>query len=214
MTMSAPSLKVAVVFHSRSGNTLRLARAIVTGAEHVPGASVTLRRVSELTDERELMAHEHTGKAFAEIRPLACATPADVLASDVVIFGCPTRFGSISAELKYFIDSLGPYWSRGEIRDKIGAAFTSASTYHGGHELTLMSLLAAMMHYGMFVVTPGYIDPIYDLAGAPYGATATTKPARVRSRPNADDIVAAKFLGQRTATVAAWIKAGREHIPR
>jgi multimeric flavodoxin WrbA len=71
--MSAPSLKVVVVFHSRSGNTFRLARAIVTGAEHVPGASVTLRRVSELTDERELMAHEHTGKAFAEIRPIACA---------------------------------------------------------------------------------------------------------------------------------------------
>jgi NAD(P)H dehydrogenase (quinone) len=76
-----------------------------------------------------------------------------------------------------------------------------------------MGLLAAMMHYGMIVVTPGYTDPIYDLAGAPYGATATTKPARVRSQPNADDIVAAKFLGQRAATVAAWIKAGRDHMP-
>jgi|SRR3979490_1469460 multimeric flavodoxin WrbA len=74
MTMSAPSLKVAIVFHSRSGNTLRLAQAIVAGAEHVPGASVTLRRVSELADERELMSHEHTGKAFAEIQPIACAT--------------------------------------------------------------------------------------------------------------------------------------------
>jgi NAD(P)H dehydrogenase (quinone) len=195
------------VVHSRTGNTFRLAQALAGGARRVPGAVVELKRVAEITPEADLLAHEQIGPHFREIQQLPVASAPDVLACDVVVLGSPTRFGSASAEMKQLIDQLAPFWLRGELRDKVGAAFTSASTLHGGHEMTLMSLLVAMIHLGMVVVTPGYTDPIYDVAGAPYGATATTRPARVRVRPTDDDLTAAAALGERVARIGARLLA-------
>ncbi|WP_175684625.1 NAD(P)H:quinone oxidoreductase [Burkholderia anthina] len=203
------SVNVMVLFHSRTGNTLRIAQALARGAGRVPGTTVELRRVPELVDEAELLAQPHVGPSFAEIQRLPVAQPDDLAAFDVVVMGAPTRFGSMSSELKHFIDRLGSNWQRGDLRNKVGAAFTSASTVHGGHEMTTLGLLATMMHLGMIVVTPGYSDPIFELASAPYGATAATKPARVRVRPNENDLESAAVLGERTATVASWIVRGR-----
>lgn len=188
---------------------MRIAQALADGARRVAGATVELCRVPELADEAELLAHPNVGAAFAEIQQLPVAQPDDLTAFDVVMMGAPTRLGSMSAEMKHFIDRLGSSWQRGDLRNKVGAAFTSASTIHGGHEITLMGFLTTMMHLGMILVTPGYSNPIFDLAAAPYGATATTKPARVRVRPNEDDLAAAAILGERAAAVGSWLVKGR-----
>ncbi len=206
---SESGVKVVVLFHSRSGNTVRIAQALADGARRVAGATVKVYRVPELTDEAELLAHPHVGAAFAEIQQFPVARPDDLIAFDVVLMGAPTRLGSMSAEMKRFIDRLGENWQRGDLRNKIGSAFTSASTIHGGHEMTLMGILTTMMHLGMIVVTPGYSDPIFDLVAAPYGATATTKPARIRLRPSENDLTGAAMLGERAATLGSWLLRGR-----
>ncbi len=212
--MSEHTVSILVLFHSRSGNTARLAIAIAGGASRVPGAEVDIKRVPELTDEAELLAHPHIGSAFAEIRHLPVAQPDDLCEYDVVVMGAPTRLGSMSAEMKHFIDRLGSNWQKGDLRNKVGAAFTTASTVHGGHEITVMGFLATMMHLGMIVVTPGYSDPIFDLVASPYGATAATKPARVRVKPSEDDLAGAAILGERAATIGLWIARGLHDVKR
>jgi NAD(P)H dehydrogenase (quinone) len=210
---SAPEagIRVLVVFHSRAGNTLQLAKALADGARSFPGATVDLKRVPEIRDEQELLAHEQIGKTFMEIQPYPRATAADVVNYDVVVLGAPVRLGAMSGEMKHFIDTLGPLWQRGALRDKVGAVFTSASTIHGGHEVAMLGCLATMMHLGMIIVAPGYVDPIFEIAGSPYGATASTKPAGVRTRPDGDALQAAAALGLRAATVGSWVVKGRGH---
>lgn len=202
-------VQVLVLFHSWTANTLDLAKAIGRGAERVSGSIVEVKRVPELRDERELVTHEHIGRKFAAIQPFPIAALEDVVAADVVFFGSPTRLGSMTAEMKSFIDRLGPYWQKGLLKDKVGAAFATASTPHGGQEFTLMGLLATLMHFGMIIVTPGFTAPIFDIAGAAYGAAATTKPGRVRTPPNSDDIEAAETLGERATMIGRWVQRGR-----
>lgn len=202
-------VKVLVLFHSRTGNTLRVAKAVAEGAARVAGSTVTLRRVPEIVAEDELLNHPHYGPSFAELREIPAAEPDDLTGFDAVIMGAPVRIGSMCGEMKHFIDRMGSIWQKGSMNNKIGAAFTTASTRHGGHEVTILDILHTMMHLGMIIVTPGYTDPIYDLASTPYGATATTKPARERVRPNDDDLAGASKLGERAATVANWLRQGR-----
>lgn len=220
MTVSAPAVgagarpdtcdvRVLVLFHSWSANTLELAKAVGRGAERVPDSIVEIKRVPELRDEKELLGHEHIGRKFGMIQAFPIATLEDVVAADVVFFGSPTRLGSMSAEMKSFIDRLGPYWQKGLLKDKVGAAFATASTPHGGQEFTLMGLLATLMHFGMIIVTPGFTAPIFDIAGAAYGAAATTKPGRVRTPPGPDDLAAAEMLGERATIIGHWVRCGR-----
>ncbi|MCY1245126.1 p-benzoquinone reductase [compost metagenome] len=134
----------------------------------------------------------------------------DVIGADVVLLGCPTRMGTMSAEMKCFIDGLGTLWRAGAFEDKVGAAFTTASTPHGGHEMTLMSLSVAMTHLGMVMASPGYTAAIFEDAGSPYGATATSKVHGVRVRPSKADLEAARALGRRAARVGQLLRRGRE----
>src|SRR5712671_2965815 len=113
-------VKVLVLFHSSTGNTFRLAQALIAGAQRVAGSEVALKRVPEILDERALLAHEHIGKSFAEFRDIPRASPEDTIAHDVIIFGAPTRLGSMSGEMKHFIDRLGPLWTSGAFRNKVG----------------------------------------------------------------------------------------------
>lgn len=203
------AVKVLVLFHSRTGNTMRLANAIAEGARRITGR-VDVRRVPEIVPEDELLRHAHYGPHFLELRDIPVAQPEDLVDYDAVIIGAPVRIGSMCGEVKYFIDRMGSIWQQGLMRNKVGAAFTTASTLHGGHEVTILDILHTMMHLGMIIVTPGYTDPIYDLVSTPYGATATTKPARVRVRPNEDQLGGAAKLGERAATIADRLKRGIE----
>ena len=204
------ALRVIVLFHSWSGNTHCLTEAVAAGAALGQEANVELRRVPELRDERLLLEDQRIGARFAVIQACPTATADDVIGADVLLLGCPTRMGTMSAEMKCFIDGLSTLWRAGAFEDKVGAAFTTASTPHGGHEMTLMSLAVAMTHLGMVLASPGYTAAIFEDAGSPYGATATSKVQGVRVRPSEADPVAARALGRRAARVGQLLRRGRE----
>ncbi|WP_395446636.1 NAD(P)H:quinone oxidoreductase (plasmid) [Aminobacter sp. UC22_36] len=207
---SRTELRVLVLFHSWSGNTHCLAEAVAAGAALAPEVRVELRRVPELRDEHALLQDQRIGAKFAVIQSCPVATADDVIGADVLVLGCPTRMGTMSAEMKCFIDGLSTLWRAGAFEDKVGAAFTTASTPHGGHEMTLMSLAVAMTHLGMVMASPGYTAAIFEDAGSPYGATATSKVQGVRVRPTEADLVAARALGRRAARVGQLLQRGRD----
>ena len=128
-------------------------------------------------------------------------TEADAEWADAIVFGTPTRFGSVSSELKAYIDSLGGLWFQGKLNGKAGSVFCSTSTPHGGNESTLISLYNPMAHLGLIIVPLGYADPAMFKAGTPYGASAVSyNEAR---QPTPDDIEVARFQGRRLTEVAA-----------
>ncbi len=121
------------------------------------------------------------------------------------MFGTPTRFGNSSAELKAYIDSLGGLWFQGKLNGKVGSAFTSTSSLHGGNESTIISLYNPMAHLGLIIVPLGYADPTVFKAGTPYGASSVS--GQQNAPPTADDLEVARFQGRRVAHVATVLKA-------
>lgn len=203
----AESVKVLIVFYSRSGTTAKLAEAVAEGAR-AEGAEVTLRRVDEFVSE-ELIASVAGWKESREQlkAKYAAPTPAELEEADAVIFGTPTRFGNASAELKSFIDSLGGLWFRGALFGKPGSVFTTTSTPHGGNETTILSLYNPLAHLGFIIVPTGYGDPATFQAGTPYGASAVSGQ---NSTPPTDlDNEVARFQGKRVTQVARALKAAK-----
>lgn len=204
------AIRVLIIFHSWSGNTLSLAQAVAEGARRESFAEVSIRRVAEIRDEQELMSNQRFGQQFSAACVYPVVTLDEVLSADVIVLGCPTRMGTLSAEMKHFIDGLGSIWSDGALANKVGAAFTTASTPHGGQEVTLLSLVVAMSHLGMIVASPGYTAGIFEVVGSPYGASSTSKVEGIRTRPRPADLAAAAALGERSACVGAWVCRGRQ----
>lgn len=198
------AVNVLIAFYSRSGSTEALANAIAEGARS-EGAEVRLRRAPDLVGP-EIMKK---GAGWLEnsermIQQYGIPTEADAEWADALIFGTPTRFGSVSSELKAFIDSLGGLWFQGKLVGKVGSAFTSTSTTHGGNESTITSLYAPMAHLGLIIVPLGYSDPALFKAGTPYGASSVS--FNQNTPPTEDDLAVARFQGRRVAQVAAALR--------
>ena len=198
---------VLILFYSRTGNTAKLADEIAEGARGVPDTRVDVRRIDDLAPARVI----ESVPGWRESRA-ALAERYEVLESvdrlaeyDALVLGSPTRYGVMAAELKNVLDQTGPLWSKGLLANKVGSAFTSVQTAHGGHETTLWSIMTPMANLGMIIVPPGYTDPILFEGGSPYGATATTG----GGAPAGADLEAARHQGRRVATVASWVEAGR-----
>jgi NAD(P)H dehydrogenase (quinone) len=192
--------KILVAFYSRGGSTEALAKEVAAGAAS-EGAEVRVRRAREFVGP-EVMA-QAPGWAEAAARMNAAyeaPTAEDVEWADAVIFGTPTRFGGIAAELKAFIDGLGGLWFQGKLNGKVGSAFTSTQSVHGGNESTIISLYNPMAHLGLIIVPIGYADPAVFKAGTPYGASAVSG---VSALPTADEAEVARFQGKRVAQVTA-----------
>lgn len=217
--------KVLIAFYSRTGITEALAVAIADGAR-AGGAEVRLRRSREVVSADVMAQAAGWAEAAAAMNArYEAPTEADAEWADAIIFGSPTRFGAIAAELKAYIDSLGGLWFQGRLNGKAGAAFTSSSTMHGGNEATLLSLYNPMAHLGLIIVPTGYADPVMFTAGTPYGASAVS--GNTATLPTADDLNVARFQGRRvTMTAAALVayadvirfddqidEAGRESFP-
>lgn len=132
-------------------------------------------------------------------------TEADAEWADAIIFGTPTRFGSIASELKAYIDGLGGIWFQGKLNGKAGSVFGTSSTQHGGNESTLISLYTPLAHLGLIIVPLGYADPAMFKSGTPYGASAVSN--NVAAMPTADDIEVANFQGRRVTFVASALAA-------
>jgi NAD(P)H dehydrogenase (quinone) len=132
-------------------------------------------------------------------------TEADAEWADAIVLGTPTRFGAVCAELKAYIDGLGGLWFQGKLNGKVGSAFTSTSSPHGGNESTIISLYNPLAHLGLIIVPLGYADPTVFRAGTPYGASSIS--GQQGAKPTADDLEVARFQGRRVAHVAAALKA-------
>lgn len=199
--------KVLVAFYSRTGHTARLADAIAEGAQTVPSTDVTVRRIDDLASEDVINAQpkwkESRDRLAAAYQTL---TGIQELADhDALILGAPTRFGVMASELKVVLDQAGALWAKGAFVDKVGAAFTTVQTPHGGHETTLFSIMTVMANLGMVLVPPGYTNRAVFTAGSPYGATSTTGTGGATE----GDLTVARHEGARVATVAGWLLRGK-----
>ncbi len=203
-------IKVAVVYYSATGITHALALAVVEGAEST-GAEVRLHRVRELASDEEIASNEGWSSHRAATEDVAEASLDDLLWADALIFGTPTRFGNVSAQLKQFIDTTGPLWRDGHLADKVVSGFVSTGTFHGGQESTLLALYTSMYHWGAIVVAPGYTAPVQWDAGNPYGASSTSNNGQLT--PSGVELRAARYLGQRTAGVARRLRDGTAAAP-
>ena len=197
--MAAP--KILIPFYSRTGTIEGLAKAVAEGAE-AEGAEVRLRRARELVGP-EVIASVPGWKESADAMNARYAAPTadDAVWADAVIFGTPTRFGSVASELKAYIDSLGGLWAQGKLNGKAGSAFAGSSQQHGGNESTVISLWNPLAHRGFIIVPTGYADGVmFAGAGSPYGASVIS--GHPPSGPTEAEIAVARFQGKRVAQVA------------
>jgi len=195
------SAKILIVFYSRDGSTEKLANAEAEGAK-AEGAEVRLRRVREFVGPEVMAQAPGWTENAARMNALYPApTTDDVEWADGIIFGTPTRFGNCAAELKAFIDTLGGLWFQGKLNGKVGSAFVSTNTPHGGNESTIISLYNPMAHLGFVIVPAGYLDPAAYKGGTPYGASHV---AGMNTAPLTDEETSvARSQGKRVAQVSA-----------
>ena len=199
------STKVAVVYYSATGSVAALADAVVDGARGT-GAEVRLRKVHELAPAEAIASNPRWAAYAAASTDVPEATPDDILWADAVIFGTPTRFGNVSAQLKQFLDTLGGLWGQGKLADKVYSGFVSTSTMHGGRETTLQAIYVTAQNFGGIIVTPGYTDPIQLVTGTPYGPSHTDGGG---VGPSEDTLASARYSGRRVASITAQLLAGR-----
>lgn len=192
--------KVLIVFYSRNSSTEMLAKAVAEGALEA-GAEVRMRRVREVVGPEVMRQAPGWLENATEMNAkYEAPTEADAEWADAIVFGTPTRFGSISAELKAYIDGLGGLWFAGKLNGKVGSVFGSTSSRHGGNEATLLATYAPMAHLGLIIVPLGYADAAMFKAGTPYGATHVS--LRDAVKPDDDHLAVARFQGRRVTTVA------------
>ncbi len=197
--------RVLIAFYSRNGSTEALAKAIAGGAGSA-GAEVRMRRAHDLVSEDIMRKVPGWSENSARmIQEYGVPSEQDAEWSDAIIFGTPTRFGNVSSELKAYIDSLGGLWFQGKLNGKVGSAFTSSSTPHGGNETTITSLYTPMAHLGLIIVPLGYADPAMFKSGTPYGASSVS--GQNNTPPTPDDLEVATYQGRRVARIATALKA-------
>ncbi len=197
--------RIHVVFYSMYGHVYKMAEAVAEGAREVSGAEVKLLQVPELVTEEvlEKSGAKAARAAFADI-PLAVVD--DLAAADAIIFGTPTRFGNMCAQMRNFLDQTGGLWMSGALVGKIGSVFTSTATQHGGQETTITSFHTTLLHQGMIIVGVPYsearlmkMDEIS--GGTPYGASTLADSDGSR-QPSENELAIARFQGQHVAEIA------------
>ncbi len=193
--------KVLVLYYSSYGHIETMAQAVAEGARN-GGAQVDLKRVPETAPETVVKA---AGFKTGQDAPVAKIE--DLAAYDAVIVGAPTRFGRMPAQMAAFLDQAGGLWAKGALNGKVGAAFTSSATQHGGNETTLFSIITNLLHFGMVIVGLPYshggqmtLDEI--VGGAPYGAT-TIAGGQGQRQPSQLDLDGARHQGELVAKTAA-----------
>jgi NAD(P)H dehydrogenase (quinone) len=205
------SAKIQVVFYSMYGHIHKMAEAVVAGARE-GGAEVALYQVAELMsdDQLEKAGAKAARTAFAHI---PFAQPDQLADADAVIFGAPTRYGNMCAQMRNFLDQTGGLWMKGGLIGKVGSVFTSSATQHGGQETTITSFHSTLLHHGMVIVGVPYseqrqmkIDEI--TGGSPYGASTITGGDGSR-QPSENELAIARFQGKHVATITGQLKRGR-----
>ena len=197
--------KVLVLYYSSYGHLETMADAVAEGARSA-GAEAVVKRVPDLVPD-EVAKASH----FKLDQKAPVATVAELEDYDAIIVGSPTRFGRVASQMANFWDQTGGLWFQGKLIGKVGAAFTSTATQHGGQETTLFSILTTLMHHGMVLTGLPYSfqgqmrnDEV--TGGAPYGATTIANGDGSR-QPSQTELDGARFLGRHAAEVAAKLTA-------
>lgn len=192
--------KVLVLYYSSYGHIETMAHAVAEGAR-AAGASVDVKRVPE-TAPAEVARAAH----FKLDQPAPVASVAELADYDAIVIGCPTRFGRLPSQMAAFLDQAGGLWARGALNGKVGGAFTSTATQHGGQEVTLFSVITNLLHFGMVIVGLPYshqgqmtLDEV--VGGSPYGAT-TIAGGQGQRQPSAIELDGARHQGRLIAETA------------
>jgi NAD(P)H dehydrogenase (quinone) len=197
--------KLAIIYYSATGHGTSMAQRVAAAAE-AAGAEVRVRHVAETRDPASFAENPAWTANYEATKDLPAATGDDILWADAVIFGSPTRFGSVASQLREFLDSLGGLWSQGKLADKVYAGFTSSNTLHGGQETTLLTLYVTIMHFGGIVVAPGYTDPCKFVDGNPYGASLVATHDNINEFDDATGN-ALEHLARRVVSIAGRLAA-------
>ncbi|AKJ27329.1 NAD(P)H:quinone oxidoreductase [Caldimonas brevitalea] len=193
--------KVLVLYYSSYGHVEQLAHALAEGARST-GATADVKRVPETVPE-EIARNAH----FRLDQKAPIATVAELEAYDAIVVGSPTRYGRIASQMAAFLDQTGGLWVRGALNGKVGAAFTSTASQHGGQETTLFSIITNLLHFGMIVVGlpyshQGQMSMTEIVGGAPYGATTIAAGDGSR-QPSEIELAGARHQGELVAKTAA-----------
>jgi NAD(P)H dehydrogenase (quinone) len=193
--------RVLVLYYSSYGHTERMAGAVAEGARSVAGTDVAVKRVPELMPPE---AAKTAGLKLEQAAPIA--TIDELPTYDGIIFGTPTRFGNMAAQMRNFLDQTGSHWANGALVGKVGSVFTSTATQHGGQESTILSFHVTLLHQGMVIVGLPYsfagqmrLDEI--TGGSPYGA-ATIAGGKGERQPSNNELDGARFQGKHVAEIA------------
>ena len=198
-------VKVSIIYYSATGSVHTLAKAAAEAAG-TAGAEVRLRKVHELAPKEAIESNEGWSKHALETQDVEEATSDDIDWADVVLFGTPTRYGNVAAQLKQYLDTLGGLWAQGKLADKVYSGFTSAGTAHGGQETTITALANSFYHFGGIIVPPGYTDPIQFQAGNPYGTSHVSNNGA--DAPGEVELAAIAHQATRATRIGAALKRG------
>ena len=198
--------KVLVLYYSMYGHVETLATAVADGARGVEGCEVTIKRVPELMPDD---VARQAGAKMEQAAPVASVN--DLPGYDAIIFGTPTRFGNMCAQMRNFLDQTGQLWFTGQLIGKVGSVFTSTATQHGGQETTITSFHSTLLHHGMIIVGVPYssreLMTMSEITGGtPYGASTLAGPDGSR-QPSANELTIARFQGAHVAAVAKKLAA-------
>lgn len=198
--------KVLVLYYSSWGHIETMARSIAEGAASVAGTEVTVKRVPELVPQEVAR-----NAGFKLEQPAPIAEPKELADYDALIFGTPTRFGNMAAQMRNFLDQTGSLWAEHKLVGKVGSVFASTGSQHGGQETTIQSFHTTLLHLGMIIVGLPYtfagqtrLDEV--VGGSPYGATTIAGGDGSR-QPSAVELDAARFQGRHVAEIAARLAA-------
>ncbi|WP_437190591.1 NAD(P)H:quinone oxidoreductase [Planctomicrobium sp. SH527] len=204
-------MKIQVIFYSMYGHIHHMAEAIAEGARSVEGAEVTLLQVPELVPDAAL---ERTGakQAREQFAEIPMATTKGLAEADAIIFGTPTRFGNMAAQMRNFLDQTGGLWASGGLIGKVGSVFTSTGTQHGGQETTITSFHTTLLHHGMIIVGVPYscaeLSNMNEITGgSPYGA-GTLAGADGSRVPSENELSIARFQGKHVAEITKKLVGG------
>ncbi len=198
--------KVLVLYYSSYGHIETMAAAVAEGAASVPGTEVFVKRVSELVPEEIAAA---SGVKLDQQAPIA--TPDELAEYDAIIFGTPTRFGNMAAQMRNFLDQTGGLWFTKALVGKVGSVFVSTASQHGGQETTITSFHTTLLHHGMVIVGLPYTfagnSEMGEISGGtPYGASTLAGNDGSRM-PSDNELAGARFQGAHVASIAAKLTA-------
>jgi NAD(P)H dehydrogenase (quinone) len=200
---------ILVVYYSSYGHIEIMANAQAEGARRVAGVRVTVKRVPELVPAEIAKA-----SGFRLDQPAPIAVAEELERYDAIIFGTPTRFGNMAAQMRNFLDQTGPCWGRGALVGKVGSVFCSTASQHGGQETTITSFHTTLLHHGMIIVGLPYT--FKDLCtmreitgGTPYGASCVTGAGAELRMPTELELNMCRFQGEHVATISQSLVRGR-----